>query len=98
MFVGLHRTIEGEEVLVLVKGVCKDLISGCIALTSDLLRFRCCLRDQHGDFAIRARPNFLCTLRALRAELRGLALTFGLHALINGLAILLREVGASDTY
>src|SRR5262245_57806181 len=98
MFVGLHRAIEGEEVLILVKGIREDLIASCIALTSDLFSFRCRLRDQHGDFAIRPGADFLSTLCALGAEFRGLALAFGLHALINGLAILLREVGASDTH
>src|SRR5262249_34359460 len=97
MFVCLHRAIEGEEVLVLVKGIREDLISGCIALTTDLLRFRSRLRDQRRDFAIRARANFLRALRAVRAELRSLALTFGLHALIDSLAVLLGKIRASNT-
>src|SRR5262245_45713031 len=95
MFVCLHRAIEVEEVLVLVKGIGEDLISGCIALTTDLFRFRSRLRDQHRDFAIRTRANFLRALRALRAELRSLALTFGLHALIDRLAGLLGKTRAS---
>ena len=37
-------------------------------------------------------------LAALGAELRGLALPFGLHALVDRLAVLLRQIGAADPH
>ena len=37
-------------------------------------------------------------LRALGAELRGLALALGLHALVDRLAVLLGQVGAADAH
>ena len=50
------------------------------------------------DLAVGARADFLRALAALRAEFRGLALTLGLHALIDRLAVLLRQVGAADAH
>ena len=98
MFVRLHRTVKSEEVLVQIEGIREDLVSGRIALTANLLRLRRGVRDKYRDFAIRTRADFLSTLCALRAEFCRFALPFGLHALINGLAILFREVGAPDTH
>src|SRR6185437_15798642 len=76
----------------------KNLIPDRVALTANLLCFRGCLGDKHGDFTIRAGADFLGTLCALSAELRGLALTFGLHALVDSLAVLLGKIRASDTH
>ncbi len=44
------------------------------------------------------RADFLRPLSALRAELGRLALALGLHALIDRLAVLLRQVGAPDAH
>ena len=46
VLVSLHRAIECEEVRILIKGVGKDLIAGCVALASNLLRLRGRLGDQ----------------------------------------------------
>ena len=56
------------------------------------------LGDNHGGFAIGAGADLLRLLTALRAELGGLPLPFGLHALIDRLAVLFREVGAADAH
>ena len=44
------------------------------------------------------RADFLRLLAALGAELGGLALPLGLHALIDRLAVLLRQIGAADAH
>src|ERR671934_226113 len=54
--------------------------------------------EQHRDVAIRLGSDFLRLLGALGTILRGLLLTFGLHALVDRLAVLLRQVGASNTH
>ncbi len=61
-----------------------------------LLALRGRLGDENRDVAVGARADFLRALRALGAELRRLALAFGLHALIHRLAVLLRQIGAAD--
>src|SRR5262245_13433269 len=37
-FIGLHRTIEGEEILILAKGIGEDFVPLSIAFAADLLR------------------------------------------------------------
>ena len=44
------------------------------------------------------RADFLRTLAALRAELGGFALPFRLHALVDRLAVLLRQIGTADPH
>src|SRR5664279_156925 len=93
-FVSLHRAVEREEVGVLVECVGEDLVAGGVALAADLLGLGGGIRHQHGHLAVGARADFLRALGALRAEFRRLALALGLHALIDRLAVLLRQVGA----
>src|SRR5262245_4472387 len=96
--VGLHRTVEREEVGVLAIGLRENAVTLAIALAAGLLAFRLRLGEQHGDLAIGLGADLLRALGALRAQLRRLLLTLGLHALINRLAVLLRPVGAADAY
>src|SRR4030095_7002764 len=98
VLVGLHRTVEREEILVLVEGIGKDLVADRIALAANLLRFRCRLRHQYGDFTIGTRADLLRALRTLGAELCCFALPLGLHALIDGLTVLVPQVGAAGAY
>ena len=74
------------------------------------MRFRCCrlgrgparpgssLRQQHGHVAVGSGSDLLAFLAALGAEFRRLALALGLHALVDGLAVLLGQVGAADAH
>ena len=54
--------------------------------------------EDHNTLAIGAGADALRLFVALRPELLGLALAFRLHALIDGLAVLLRQVGAADAH
>ena len=54
------------------------------------------LRQQHGFLAVGARADALGDLRALSAELLGLAPAFGLHAAENRLAVGLGQISPLD--
>ena len=54
--------------------------------------------DQHRDVAIGLGADFLALLAALGAELGRFALPLGLHALIDRLAVLLRQIDAADAH
>ena len=58
----------------------------------------CASATMHGHVAVGRGADFLRALRALGAELGRLALTLGLHALVDRLAVLLRQVGAADAH
>src|SRR5262249_30536655 len=92
--IGLHGTIEGKEIRVLRKGFGEDAVALGVALAAYLLGERLCLGDQHGNVAVGLGADFLALLTALSADRRSLALPLGLHALIDGLAVLLRQIGA----
>src|SRR5207248_1647958 len=91
--IGLHRSIEGEELRIAAECLGEDPITLGIALAADLLTLRLRLRLQHGDIAIRPGADLLCSLQAERAELLRLALALGDHPLVDGLAVLLRQIG-----
>src|SRR5262249_34876421 len=97
-FVSLHRAIEREELGIPPIGFGKNAVALGIALAANLLAFRLCFSEQYRDVAICSRADLLGALGALRAELLCLALTLGLHALIDCLAVLLRQVGAADAH
>src|SRR6266436_6432502 len=52
--------------------------------------------DDDGGLAIGLGADLLRLLAALGAELGGFALPFGLHALVDRLAVLLRQIGTPD--
>ena len=73
-------------------------LRSAVALAADRVGLGLRLGDQHGHVAVGARADFLRALRAVGAELGRLALTLGLHALIDRLAVLLRQIGAADAH
>src|ERR1700686_1219355 len=97
-FVSLHRAVESKEPLILAIGLGVDAIALGVALAADLLGLRRGFRQQHGDVAIGPGSDLLGLLAALGAELGRLALPLGLHALIDRLAVLLRQVDAADAH
>src|ERR1700724_2376841 len=97
-FVSLHRAVEAEEPRILAVGLGIDAIALGVALAADLLGLGGSVRQQHRDVAIGPGPDLLALLAALGAELRRLALPLGLHALIDCLAVLLRQVDAADAH
>src|SRR5947207_1287509 len=96
--VRLHGTVEAEEVRILAISVGKNSVPLPVTLAPDLLGFRGRFGDQHGDVAVGLGADLLRTLAALSAELGRLALAFGLHALVDRLAVLFRQVGAADAH
>src|ERR1700685_96315 len=97
-FVGLHRAVKGEEPLILPIGLGVDAIALGVALAADLLGLGRGFRHQHRDVAIGPGSDLLGFLATLGAELGRLALPLGLHALIDRLAVLLRQVDAADAH
>src|SRR5258708_22247925 len=96
--IGLHGTVEGKEIRILAIGLGEDAVAFAIALATSLLGARLRLRHQHRDVAVGLSADLLALLAALTTGGRGLTLTLGLHALIDGLAVLLRQIGAPDAY
>src|SRR5580704_14549627 len=97
-FVSLHRAVESKEPLILAIGLGVNAITLGVALAADLLGLRRGFRQQYGDIAIGPGSDLLGLLAALGAELGRLALPLGLHALIDRLAVLLRQVDAADAH
>src|SRR6516162_11494175 len=92
----LHGAIEAEEVGVLAIGVGEDAVALGVALAADVFRLRISLGEQHRDVAVRPGADFLTLLAALGAKLGGFTLPFGLHALVDRLAILFRKIDAAN--
>ena len=95
---GLHGPIEGVELGVAAVGLARDSVDRGVALTAQDLGLTLRLREDHHALAVCAGADALGLLGALRPELFGLALAFRLHALIDGLAGLLRQIGAADAH
>src|SRR3984893_11090996 len=91
-FVSLHRAVEAEEPRILTVGLGVDAIALGVALAADRLGLRGYVRQQYGDVTIGPGSDLLGLLAALGAELGRLALPLGLHALIDRLAVLLRQI------
>src|ERR1700722_20712838 len=91
-FVGLHRAIEAKESRILAIGLGIDAIALGVPLATHLLGLGRGVGQQHRDVAIGPGSDLLALLAALGAELGRLALPLGLHALIDRLAVLLRQV------
>jgi len=96
--IGLHRAVEREEVGILAEGFGKNAVARGIALAPRLLSLGLGLRHQHRDVAVGLGTDFLALLAALAAGRSRLALPFGLHALVDGLAVLLGQVGPPDPH
>ena len=96
LFVGLDGAVEGEKFLIPIERRGKHSVALCITLAANLLSFGVRLCDEDADFSISTRLDLLGALIANGTKLRSLALALGLHALINGLAVLLRQVGSPD--
>src|SRR4029077_1134454 len=96
LLVGLHGTVESEEVGIAVIRVGKDAIALAVALTAGLLGLGVGLGEQDGHVAVGPGPDLLALLASLGPELGRFALALSLHALVHRLAVLLRQVGAAD--
>src|SRR5437588_2740396 len=96
--VGRHRTIEGEEIRIPAIGLGEQAVALGVAHAAGLLGGRIGLRDDDGGLAVGLGADLLRLLAALGAELRRFALPFGLHALIDRLAVGLRQIGATDAH
>src|ERR1700688_4709395 len=96
VLIGRHRAVEREEIRVLAIGLGEQPVALAVTLAAHLFGGRIGFGDDDGGLAIGAGADLLRLLAALRAEFGGLALPFGLHALVDGLAVLLRQVGAPD--
>ena len=96
--VGRHRTVEGEELRIPAIGLGEQAVAFGVAHAARLLGGRIGFGNDDGRLAIGLGTDLLRLLAALGAELGGLALPLGLHALIDRLAVLLRQIGAADTH
>src|SRR5437588_671564 len=96
--VGRHRTVEGEELRIPAIGLGEQAVAFGVADAAGLLGGRIGIGDDDDRFAIGLRADLLRLLATLGAEFLGLALTFGLHALVDRQAVLLRQIGAADTH
>src|SRR3954453_10171674 len=97
-FIGRHRAVEGEEFRILAIGLGEQAVALGIADAAGLLGGRIGIGDDDGRFTIGLGANLLRLLTALGSEFLGLALPFGLHALVDRQAVLLRQVGTADTH
>src|SRR5215472_12116855 len=96
--ISLHRTIEGEEILVLAIGVSIELDALRIALPTNPLGVSLRLREDYCALPLGIGADALRRFGTLAAVLRGLLLTLRLHAGENRLTVFLRQVGAADSY
>jgi hypothetical protein len=96
LLIGLDRSVESEEIAITIEGGGENGIAFGIAVAANLFGLGVRLCDENGNFAISARADLLSALVSESAEFRRLALAFSLHPLINGLAVLLRQIGSSD--
>src|SRR4051795_9436251 len=94
--VGAHGAVEGEEILILAICFREQPVTLTVAFAAHPLRGRIGFRDNDGRFTIRIGADLLRLLAALGAEFGRLALPLGLHALIDRLAVLLRQIGPPD--
>src|SRR5712691_12341816 len=88
-----RRSVEREEIGILAIGLGEQPIAVAVTGAAHLLGGRVGFGDDDGGFAIGVGPDLLGFLTALRAEFGGLALPLGLHALVDRLAVLLRQIG-----
>src|ERR1700730_9572195 len=98
VLIGRHRAVEREEIRVLAISLGEQPVAFAVARAAHLLSGRIGFGDDDGSFAVGLRPDLLRLLAALGAEFGGLALPLGLHALVDGLAVLFRQVGAPDPH
>src|SRR6516165_3579417 len=96
--IGLHRTIESKELLILAERVSVDTDALRVAVAAHLLGVPLRLGDDHGAFAVGIGPDGLRRLRTLGAVLCRLLLTFRHHAGKDRLAVLFGQIGAADAH
>src|SRR5579871_177763 len=96
--IGLHGAVEREEIGVLAEGFGEDSVAFGVALAANLLGARLRLRHYDGHVTVSLGADLLALLVALAANGRSLTLAFGLHALIDRLAVLLRKISAPDAH
>src|SRR3974377_1736076 len=94
----LHGAIEAEKVGVLAIGVGEDAVALGVALAADVFRLRTGLGEEHPHVTVGVGAAFLALLAALGANLGGFALPLGLHALVDRLAFLLRQIDTPDAH
>src|SRR5262245_20945055 len=94
--ISLHGAIEAEEIGVLAIGLGEDAVAFGVALAAKRFGLRIGLGEQDRHVAVRPGADFLALLAALGAEIGRLALPFGLHALVDRLAVLLGKIDAAD--
>src|ERR1700751_4879093 len=94
--IGLHRAVEGEEILVLPKGVGVGLDAFGIAFAAHPLGGPLGLGKDNVALAVGVGANGLRRLGALGAILGGLLLALRPHAGIDRLAVLFGQVGATN--
>src|SRR5690606_6354639 len=97
LLIGFHRAIKSEELRVARVGRTIDLVALCVALAAENLCAPLCFGECHRRFTVGTAANALRLFITLRSDFRSLTLTFRLHALIDRLAVLLRQVGAANT-
>ena len=94
--ISLHGAIEAEEIGVLAIGLGKDAVALGVALAAKRFGLRIGLGEQDRHVAVRPGADFLALLAPLGAEIGRFALPFGLHALVDRLAVLLGKIDAAD--
>ena len=96
--VGLQGAIELVELRVLAEGLGEQAVRLGVALAAADRGGALRLGEDDGALAVGARLDLLRPFEALRAQLLGLALTLGLHAVVDRLAGLERQVGAMEAH
>src|ERR1051326_3731809 len=96
--IGLQRAVKGKEFFVLPERIGIDLDRLTVAVAAHPLRFALRLGENDGALAFGVGADLLRRLGAFAAILRGLLLTLGLHAGIDGLAVFFRQIGAAQPH
>src|SRR5690606_1466024 len=94
--IGLERAVEIEELGILAERLGVDPHALPVALAAQDLRLALPVRDDDRPFALRSRADALREFGALSAELARFALALRLHARVDRLTVLLRQIGAAD--
>src|SRR4051812_8572561 len=88
VLISRHRAIEREEIRILAVGFREQAVALGVTGATRLLGGRIGLGDDDGRLTVGFRADLLRLLAALGAEFGGFTLAFGLHALIDRLAVL----------
>src|SRR5581483_11323279 len=96
VLIGLHGSVEGEEVGILAVGFAQNTRFFRVTLPVEDLRFAIGFGRQDRDLAVGARLDALGNLGALRPVFVGLALALLNHAAVDRLAVLRRQIRPAD--